>query len=168
MYRKSSIVNWSTGLNTVLANEQVVDGKCWRTGAPVIQKELPSWFFRTTAYAQELLDELDHLDHWPEAVKKQQTEWLGRSRGAEIDFPIVGHAGKKSPSSRRDLTPFSGVTFCSIAPEHPLLRELLDDEHRALLETFCAELAEQSTEERTGDQAEKKGIDTGLRVVNPC
>ena len=90
VYRKSSIVNWSTGLNTVLANEQVVDGKCWRTGAPVIQKELPSWFFRTTAYAQELLDSLDDLDQWPEAVKKQQTEWLGRSRGAEIDFEVVG------------------------------------------------------------------------------
>ena len=110
VYRKSSIVNWSTGLNTVLANEQVVDGKCWRTGAPVIQKELPSWFFRTTAYAQELLDSLDDLDQWPEAVKKQQTEWLGRSRGAEIDFEVVGHQAKKSPSSRLVLIP------CSASP----------------------------------------------------
>ena len=167
VYRKSAIVNWSTGLNTVLANEQVVDGKCWRTGAPVIQKELPSWFFRTTAYAQELLDELPNLTEWPEAVKKQQTEWLGRSRGAEIDFPIVGHDGKKiTVFTTRPDTVF-GVTFCSIAPEHPLLRELVDDVHESRLQDFIDELASQDQEQRTGENAEKKGVPTGLMVRNP-
>ncbi|NRA36821.1 MAG: class I tRNA ligase family protein, partial [Planctomycetes bacterium] len=77
VYRKSSMVNWSTGLNTVLANEQVIDGKCWRTDTPVIQKELPQWFFRTTAYSDELLNEIDNLNDWPDAVRTMQRNWLG-------------------------------------------------------------------------------------------
>ena len=90
VYRKSSVVNWSTGLNTVLANEQVVDGKCWRTGAPVIQKELPQWFLRTTNYTEELLASLEELQQWPEAVRTQQKHWIGESAGAEIDFSGAG------------------------------------------------------------------------------
>ncbi len=167
VYRKSSIVNWSTGLNTVLANEQVVDGKCWRTGMPVIQKELPQWFLRTTAYSEELLEELDGLTDWPDAVKIMQRNWIGRSFGAEIDFPVDGHDDATiSVFTTRPDTVF-GVTFMSLAPEHALVDAIVTDEQRGAIEAFRAELAEQSEEDRTGDKAEKKGVFTGAYAINP-
>ena len=166
VYRKSSVVNWSTGLNTVLANEQVVDGKCWRTGTPVIQKELPQWFLRTTDYAQELLDGLDDLDQWPEAVRKQQHDWLGRSRGAEIDFVVDGHEATITVFTTRPDTVF-GVTFMSLAPEHPLVDRITTDEQQSAVQSLRDELKEVSAEDRTGDQADKKGVFTGAMVINP-
>ena len=166
VYRKSSMVNWSTGLNTVLANEQVVDGKCWRTDTPVIQKELPQWFMRTTAYSEELLNEIDGLTQWPDAVKTMQRNWIGRSVGAEIDFKIKGHDDQITVFTTRPDTIF-GVTFMSLAPEHALVDKIVSDEQRATIEAFRNELQSQSEEERTGDKAEKKGVFTGAYAINP-
>ncbi|MHC5067940.1 MAG: leucine--tRNA ligase [Planctomycetota bacterium] len=166
VYRKSATVNWSTGLNTVLANEQVIDGTCWRTGAPVIQKELPQWFFRITNYADELLDGIDGLTDWPEAVRIMQRNWLGKSTGAEIDFAVEGHEATVTIFTTRPDTVF-GVTFMSIAPEHALLDTIVTQEQRSAIEAFRAELAEQSTDERTGEDAPKKGVFTGAYAINP-
>ncbi|MBA3938064.1 MAG: leucine--tRNA ligase [Planctomycetes bacterium] len=167
VYRKSSLVNWSTGLNTVLANEQVIDGKCWRTGMPVIQKELPQWVMRTTHYAEELLQGTYELKGWPDAVLTQQRNWIGKSLGAEIDFAVEGHAGVKiTVFTTRPDTVF-GVTFLSIAPEHALLDGLVPTSHRAAVEAFKAETRAVSAHDRTGDTAEKKGVFTGAHVINP-
>ena len=167
VYRKSSMVNWSTGLNTVLANEQVIDGLCWRTGMPVIQKELPQWFLRTTAYADELNDELDNLTNWPEAVRIMQRNWIGKSGGAEIDFSIADHDDASiTVFTTRPDTVF-GVTFMSIAPEHALVDKIVTDEQRAAVVAFREELRDCSQEDRTGDKAEKKGVFTGAYAINP-
>ena len=167
VYRKSATVNWSTGLNTVLANEQVIDGKCWRTGAPVIQKELPQWFFRITEYAEELLAGTYELTNWPEAVRIMQRNWIGKSTGAEIDFAVKDHAGVTlTVFTTRPDTVF-GVTFMSIAPEHALVDQIVSDEQRAAIEAFRAELASVSEEDRVGDASEKKGVFTGAYAINP-
>jgi leucyl-tRNA synthetase len=167
VYRKSSLVNWSTGLDTVLANEQVIDGKCWRTGAPVIQKELPQWFMRITKYADELLEQTQHLPGWPEAVLTQQRNWLGKSVGTEIDFEIDGHPDHKlTVFTTRPDTVF-GVTFLSIAPEHAILDRIVPASHRAALDAFKASLRAVSAHERTGEDAEKLGVFTGAHVINP-
>ncbi len=166
VYRKSSLVNWSTGLECVLANEQVHDGRCWRTGMPVIQKELPQWFLRTTAYAQELLDGLDSLTRWPEAVRKQQQDWLGRSTGAEIDFPLADHAEVIQVFTTRPDTIF-GVTFMSMAPEHPLVDTIVTDSQRPAVEALRKELESVSAEDRVGENSPKKGVFTGACCINP-
>jgi leucyl-tRNA synthetase len=168
VYRKSSLVNWSTGLNTVLANEQVIDGKCWRTGMPVIQKELPQWNVRITAYAEELLQGTTELSGgWPDAVLTQQRNWIGKSHGAEIDFTVDGHADVTlTVFTTRPDTVF-GVTFVSIAPEHAALDRIVPASHRAAVEAFRAEVRSTSAHERTGDTAEKKGCFTGAYVINP-
>jgi leucyl-tRNA synthetase len=168
VYRKSSLVNWSTGLNCVLANEQVIDGKCWRTGMPVIQKELPQWYLRITHYADELLAGTFKLEGgWPEAVLIQQRNWLGRSEGAEIDFPVDGHPDLTlTVFTTRPDTVF-GVTFMSIAPEHAVLDKIVPASHRAEVERFRAEARAVSAQERMGDTAEKKGCFTGAHVINP-
>ena len=167
VYRKSSLVNWSTGLNTVLANEQVVDGKCWRTGMPVIQKELPQWNVRITAYAEELLTSTHELKEWPEAVLTQQRNWIGKSEGAEIDFAVEGHPGVTlTVFTTRPDTVF-GVTFLSIAPEHAALDRIVPASHRAAVDDFKAEVRKTSAQDRTGDTAEKLGVDTGAWVINP-
>ncbi|MDA3961025.1 MAG: leucine--tRNA ligase [Planctomycetota bacterium] len=166
VYRKSATVNWSTGLNTVLANEQVIDGKCWRTGAPVIQKELPQWFFRITAYADELLNGTHDLTGWPEAVRIMQRNWIGKSEGAEISFAVTGYDVSIDIFTTRPDTVF-GVTFMSVAPEHALVDQIVSTEQRAAVEAFRAELAGQSEEDRTGENAPKKGVFTGAYAVNP-
>ena len=168
VYRKSSMVNWSTGLNCVLANEQVVDGKCWRTGMPVVQKELPQWYLRITSYAEELLKDLDTLKGgWPDAVLTQQRNWIGKSVGAEIDFTVQGHDGiTLTVFTTRPDTVF-GVTFVSIAPEHAALDRIVPASHRAAVDAFKAEVRAVSAQERMGDTAEKKGVFTGAYAVNP-
>ena len=135
----------------------------WNAGH---QKELPQWFLRTTDYAQELLDGLDELDQWPEAVRKQQHDWLGRSRGAEIDFAVDGHEATVTVFTTRPDTVF-GVTFMSLAPEHPLVDQITTDAQRDAVQALRDELKEVSAEDRTGDQAEKKGVFTGAHVINP-
>ena len=169
VYRKSSMVNWSTGLNSVLANEQVVDGKCWRTGTPVIQKELPTWYMRTTAYAQELLDGTETLKGgWPDAVLTQQRNWIGKSHGAEIDFVVDGHADVKLTVFTTRPDTLFGVTFVSIAPEHAALAAIVPASHRAAVDAFASEVRAVSSHDRTGDTAEKKGVFTGAFVINPA
>ncbi|HET6906772.1 MAG TPA: class I tRNA ligase family protein, partial [Rhodanobacteraceae bacterium] len=119
VYQKNSVVNWDPVDQTVLANEQVVDGRGWRSGAVVEKREIPQWFLKITAYAQELLDELDKLPGWPEAVKTMQRNWLGRSEGLEIHFDVEGADEPLSVFTTRPDT-LMGVTFVSIAAEHPL------------------------------------------------
>ncbi len=166
VYRKSSMVNWSTGLNTVLANEQVIDGKCWRTGTPVIQKELPQWCVRITQYADELLQSTYDLPGWPDAVLTQQRNWIGKSVGAEIDFAVEGNAELKlTVFTTRPDTVF-GVTFLSIAPEHAALEKIVPASHKAAVDAFKAEVRKISTQDRTGDTAEKRGVFTGAFVIN--
>jgi leucyl-tRNA synthetase len=169
VYRKSSLVNWSTGLNCVLANEQVVDGKCWRTGMPVVQKELPQWYLRITHYADELLTGTDELKGgWPDAVLTQQRNWIGKSEGAEIDFPVDGHPEVKLTVFTTRPDTLFGVTFVSIAPEHAALDKIVPAGHRAAVEAFKAEVRAVSAQDRTGDTAEKKGVFTGAHVINPA
>ncbi|HYE08526.1 MAG TPA: leucine--tRNA ligase [Planctomycetota bacterium] len=168
VYRKSSLVNWSTGLNTVLANEQVVDGKCWRTGMPVIQKELPQWFVRITKYADELLQRTYELNQWPDAVLTQQRNWIGKSVGAEIDFAVDGMPDVKLTAFTTRPDTLFGVTFMSIAPEHGLIDRIVPASHRAAVEAFAAETRKVSTQDRIGDTAEKKGVFTGAYVINPA
>jgi len=168
VYRKSSLVNWSTGLNTVLANEQVIDGLCWRTGMPVIQKELPQWFLRTTHYAEELLAGTVALKgSWPDAVLSQQRNWIGKSEGAEITFAIAGHPGRTLTVFTTRPDTIFGVTFVSIAPEHALLDDLVPAGHKAQVEAFRSATRAVSEHERIGDEAEKKGVFTGIHLVNP-
>jgi len=168
VYRKTSLVNWSTGLNCVLANEQVVDGRCWRTGKPVIQKELPQWFLRITSYAEELLAGTDTLGQWPDAVLTQQRNWIGKSQGAEIDFAVDGHPDLKlTVFTTRPDTVF-GVTFLSIAPEHAEIERIVPASHRAAVDAFRAEVRAAPPQERSGDTAEKKGVFTGAHVINPA
>jgi leucyl-tRNA synthetase len=168
VYRKSSLVNWSTGLNCVLANEQVIDGKCWRTNMPVIQKELPQWYLRITAYADELLDQTFQLPGWPDAVLTQQRNWIGRSQGAEIDFIVDGHPDVKLTVFTTRPDTLFGVTFVSIAPEHAALARIVPASHRAAVDAFAAEVRAVSAQERMGEAAEKKGVFTGAHVINPA
>ncbi len=168
VYRKSSMVNWSTGLNTVLANEQVIDGKCWRTGMPVIQKELPQWCVRITHYAQELLTATYDLPGWPDAVLVQQRNWIGKSEGAEIDFPVDGHPGEKLTVFTTRPDTLFGVTFMSIAPEHAALERIVPASHRAAVDAFRAEVKKVTTHDRMGENAEKKGCFSGAHVINPA
>jgi leucyl-tRNA synthetase len=148
-YRATAPVNWCPGCHTVLANEQVVDGRCERSGDEVYQRDLEQWFFRTTAYADELLDSLDDLD-WPDRVKIMQRNWIGRSYGAEIDLPVVG--GEAEGVSLRVFTTRPdtsfGMTFAAIAAEHPMLDMLTSDAQREEVESFVARLRETEAAEK--------------------
>jgi leucyl-tRNA synthetase len=167
VYRKSSLVNWSTGLDTVLANEQVIDGKCWRTGMPVIQKELAQWYLRITDYAEELLQNTQQLPGWPEAVLTQQRNWIGKSRGAEIDFAIDGHPGRKLTVFTTRPDTLFGVTFVTVAPEHALVAEITPASHQAAVTAFAAEVRAKSAHDRIGEAAEKKGVFSGAYAIHP-
>jgi leucyl-tRNA synthetase len=168
VYRKSSMVNWSTGLNTVLANEQVIDGKCWRTGMPVIQKELPQWFMRITHYAEELLQKTFDLPGWPDPVLTQQRNWIGKSVGADIDFAVDGRPDVKLTVFTTRPDTLFGVTFMSIAPEHPILDAIVPASHKAVVEAFRKETRATSEHDRLGENAEKKGVFSGVNVINPA
>ena len=168
-YRASAPVNWCPGCQTVLANEQVMsDGRCERSGDLVIQRDLEQWFLRTTAYAQELLDALDALD-WPERVKTMQRNWIGRSEGVEFELPVVGHEADglalRVFTTRPD-TAF-GMTYAVMAPEHPLVDVLTTADRRAAVDELRAEVARKTELDRTSSAGEKRGVDTGGKVVNP-
>ena len=175
VYRATAPVNWCGGCQTVLANEQVLaDGTCERSGDMAQQRELEQWFYRITAYAEELLDGLDGLD-WPNRVKVMQRNWIGRSEGAEFTLPIADGAGRPRDDvdgipvfTTRPDTSF-GMTFAVMSPEHPRVGELVAEDRRAEVEAFIAAVAERSEIERlsTGGPADKRGVDTGTRVVNP-
>jgi leucyl-tRNA synthetase len=154
-YKKASSVNWCPSCNTVLANEQVIDEKCWRCDSAVIQKELEQWFFKITAYAEELLQDADTLSGWPEKVVTMQRNWIGRSEGVEVDFSVAGSDKKMRIFTTRQDTLY-GVTFMSVAKKHPIINELVSDP-KILREI----------EKLSDDPEEKQGVFTGCYAENP-
>ena len=166
-YKKEAAVNWCDKCGTVLANEQVIDGKCWRCDSEVHKKNLAQWFFKITAYADELLADLDKLTGWPNRVKIMQENWIGRSEGLEIslDAPELGE--KISVYTTRPDTSF-GITFLALAPEHPLVEKICAVSPKAdELKKFCDKARSQSDIERTSSESEKEGIFTGFYCINP-
>ncbi len=164
VYRRESWVNWDPVDQTVLANEQVIDGKGWRSGAPVERRKLAQWFFKITAYADDLLCALDRLERWPEKVRLMQRNWLGRSEGARIAFPIEGRGERIEVFSTRPDTLF-GASFLALAPDHPLTQELARSD--PALAAFVADCLVGGTSEALLETMEKRGFDTGLRCRNP-
>ncbi|KAA0446104.1 MAG: leucine--tRNA ligase [Candidatus Thioglobus sp.] len=162
VYKKNSLVNWDPIDQTVLANEQVVDGCGWRSGAPIEKKEISQWFMRITDYADELLDSLDSLKGWPDAVKTMQKNWIGKSVGVEIDF-IRGGAPLKVYTTRPDT--LMGVTYLAIAAEHPLAAEAAQTNTAVL--AFIDECKSLQTTEAAMETMVKKGIDSGLTATHP-
>ena len=163
VYRRNSVVNWDPVDETVLANEQVIDGRGWRSGAVVERREIPQWFFRITAYAEELLNELDRLPGWPEAVKTMQRNWIGRSEGLEIDFGVDGGAPLRVYTTRPDT--LMGVTFVSVAAEHPLAIQAAQANPE--LAAFIEECRHGATAEAALETQEKRGVATGVHAVHP-
>ena len=163
-YRRKSWVNWDPVENTVLANEQVIDGHGWRSGAPVERRELAHWFLKITAYSEELLDALDELDRWPDRVRLMQANWIGRSEGARVRFRLEGRADTLEVFTTRHDTLF-GASFMAISPDHPLAQEIAAKDPG--MEAFIAECRSLGTSEAAIEQAEKRGRDTGLRALHP-
>ncbi|PZQ19818.1 MAG: leucine--tRNA ligase [Rhodanobacter denitrificans] len=163
VYRKNSVVNWDPVDQTVLANEQVIDGRGWRSGALVEKREIPQWFLKITDYAQELLDGLDALPGWPDSVKTMQRNWIGRSEGLEIQFAVDGHAPVTVFTTRPDT--LMGVSFLSIAAEHPLALEAART--RPEVAAFIEECRHGGTAEADLETQEKKGVDTGFTAIHP-
>lgn len=163
-YKKESWVNWDPVENTVLANEQVVDGKGWRSGVPVERKKLSQWFLRTTAFADDLLSGLNELDRWPERVKTMQNNWIGKSYGAQVFFPIIGRQDNIEVYTTRPDTLF-GASFCAISAGHPLALELA--EKNKDVADFIKECDKIGTSEADIEKAEKIGFDTGLKAKHP-
>jgi leucyl-tRNA synthetase len=164
VYRKNSVVNWDPVDQTVLANEQVIDGRGWRSGAVVEKREIPQWFLKITAYAQELLDGLDTLSGWPESVKTMQRNWIGRSEGLEIQFRVDGEDEPLTVYTTRPDT-LMGVTFISIAGEHPLALKAAASTPE--LAAFLAELRRGGVSEAELETQDKRGMATGLWAVHP-
>ncbi len=169
-YRKRSAVNWCPGCETVLANEQVEDGRCWRCDTVVIQKELEQWFFKITEYAEELLRSLDRLAGWPERVAVMQRNWIGRSEGVEVDFPLAEPLAELRAirifTTRHDTV--FGATFMSLAPESPLVEQLIAGRPEAsAVREFVARVSRQEKAIRTAVDREKEGVFTGRYAVNP-
>ncbi|HOK33470.1 MAG TPA: leucine--tRNA ligase [Fervidobacterium sp.] len=165
-YKKPGAVNWCPSCQTVLANEQVKEGKCERCGTTVTMKYLEQWYFKITDYAEKLLDGLDKLPGWPEHVKTMQRNWIGKSTGAEVDFPIDGLDKTIRIFTTRPDTIY-GVTFMAIAPESPLVSELVTSEQKAEVEDFLARVALEDRFKRTSLEAKKEGVFLGRYAVNP-
>ena len=167
VYRKNAVVNWDPVDMTVLANEQVIDGKGWRSGAEVERRELTQWFFKISDMSEELLDALDTLDDWPAKVKLMQANWIGKSRGLQFAFSTIdapdGFDRIEVYTTRPDT--LMGASFVGISPDHPLAKHLEKD--NAELAAFNAECRKGGTTEEALEKAEKKGFDTGLRVRHP-
>ena len=163
-YRRESWVNWDPVENTVLANEQVIDGRGWRSGALVEKRLLAQWFLRITRYADDLLDALKTLERWPERVRIMQENWIGRSEGARVFFEVKGRNARLEIFTTRPDTLF-GASFCALSPNHPLAAELARG-NPALAE-FIAECNRMGTSEAVLETAEKKGFDTGVTVLHP-
>jgi leucyl-tRNA synthetase len=163
-YRRESWVNWDPVENTVLANEQVIDGRGWRSGALVEKRLLAQWFLRITKFADELLDGLGQLERWPERVRLMQEKWIGRSEGARVQFALDGRADRLEVFTTRPDTLF-GAAFCAIAPNHPLAEDLARGNEA--LAAFIAECNRMGTSEAVLETAEKRGFDTGLRARHP-
>jgi leucyl-tRNA synthetase len=164
VYRRNSVVNWDPVDQTVLANEQVIDGRGWRSGAIVEKREIPQWFLKITDYAQELLEGLDALPGWPDSVKTMQRNWIGRSEGLELAFDIAHSDQQLRVFTTRPDT-LMGVTFISVAAEHPLALQAA--ESNPALAAFIAELRHGGTSEAELETQAKRGMDTGLRALHP-
>jgi leucyl-tRNA synthetase len=166
-YQKEAAVNWDPIDQTVLANEQVdSQGRSWRSGAIVERKLLRQWFFKITDYAEELLNDLDKLSGWPERVKLMQANWIGKSVGAYLEFPIIGLAEKIGVFTTRPDTVY-GVSYVVLAPEHPLTQIVTTTDQKAAVDAFIEEVAKQSELERTAEDKPKRGIPTGGKAINP-
>jgi len=165
-YQDTALVNWCPDCKTVLANEQVEQGRCWKCDSKVEEKELTQWFFRITDYAERLLEGLDKLEEWPQNTKTLQRNWIGKSQGVEIDFTIKGTNEKISVFTTRPDTIY-GVTFMAIAPENKLIRRLnMDEKHRRKVEEYAQAARQKSEIDRTAI-GEKDGVFTGVYAVNP-
>lgn len=165
--KKESAVNWCDTCNTVLANEQVIDGKCWRCDHDVVKKDLSQWFFKITDYADELLKDLDLLPGWPERVKTMQHNWIGRSEGLEFSFEIPALNDTVAVYTTRPDTAY-GVTFMALAAEHPLIKKICENNPKAdEINAFCERVRNQSEIERTSSESEKEGVFTGVYCINP-
>ena len=162
-YRDKAIVNWDPEENTVLANEQVIDGRGWRSGASIERREMPQWFLRITDYCEELLSDLDDLD-WPEPVKIMQRNWIGRSEGVEIVFEVVDSSQQLTVYTTRPDTLF-GVTYMALAPEHPLIQPLAEKNKE--VQAFLDKIKFQAVSEEALEKMEKIGIPLGLEAINP-
>ncbi len=164
-YRKESEVNWCATCNTVLANEQASGGVCWRCGNTVTMKTLTQWYFRITAYADRLLDDIDTLDGWPENLKTLQRNWIGRSHGAEVVFEVED--GTKMPVFTTRPDTIYGVSFMAIAPDAPLMRKLtVPADRKEAVDKFIEKARSKQLVERMAEE-DKEGIDTGIKVINP-
>ena len=162
-YRSDAIVNWDPVENTVLANEQVIDGKGWRSGATIERRNMPQWFLRITDYCEELLEGLDDLD-WPEQVKVMQRNWIGRSEGYEIDFEIPHLDTAISVYTTRTDTLF-GATYLALAPEHPIVQEIASLDNN--VQEFLEDTKSQAVSEEALEKMEKKGVPLGFNAINP-
>jgi len=168
VYRKSALVNWDPADRTVLANEQVIDGRGWRSGAPVERREVPQWFLRITRYAEELLSALERAplkDGWPELVRNMQKNWLGRSEGVEVEFPAAGAEGIPLQVFTTRPDTLMGVTYLAVAPEHPLTRAVAR-ENRAVA-AFAREAGKGAISEAVLETMEKEGLPLGVEVAHP-
>jgi leucyl-tRNA synthetase len=164
-YRSAAPANWCPSCATVLANEEVHDGACWRCGAEIEKKDLPQWFFRITEYADRLLEDLKLVD-WPESIKLMQTNWIGRSVGVEFDMPIVGHDAAMRVFTTRVDTVF-GVSFAVLAPEHPLVAQITAPDRREEVEEYVRKSRRVSEIDRMSTERERDGCFTGAFAVNP-
>ncbi len=164
VYKKTAPVNWCPHDLTVLANEQVIEGRCWRCDTPVERREIPQYFMKITAYAEELLEGLDKLDGWPEAVRTMQRNWIGRSEGVEVEFTVADSQEPLRVYTTRPDT-LMGVSYVAVAPEHPLALRAAQD--NPALAAFIDECKKMETSEAALETMEKKGVDTGLEAIHP-
>ncbi|HKJ19699.1 MAG TPA: leucine--tRNA ligase, partial [Woeseiaceae bacterium] len=164
VYRKNSVVNWDPVDQTVLANEQVIDGRGWRSDALVERREIPQWFMKTTAYADELLDELDRMPGWPESVKTMQRNWIGRSEGVELSFDVKGEDEPLTVYTTRPDT-LMGVTYMAVAAEHPLAAKAA--QNNPDVAAFIEECVKTDAAEATLETMEKKGMPLGIAAIHP-
>ena len=166
-YKKKAYVNWCETCGTVLANEQVIEGKCWRCDSQVIKKDLSQWFLKITDYADVLLKDLELLKGWPDRVKTMQENWIGRSEGLEFNLEVPELGEKIAAYTTRPDTVY-GITFLALAAEHPLIEKICENNPKAKeIQDFCQKAQNQSELERTSSESEKEGIFTGLYAVNP-
>jgi leucyl-tRNA synthetase len=166
VYRKNAVVNWDPVDMTVLANEQVIDGKGWRSGAEVERRELTQWFFRISDYSEDLLEAIDRLDNWPAKVKLMQSNWIGKSRGLQMAFDVIEQDDFDSIevyTTRPDT--MMGASFIGISPDHPISKAL--EKANPAVQAFCAECRKGGTTAEALEKAEKLGLDTGIRVRHP-
>src|SRR5213082_612648 len=164
-YKQKAAVNWCPKDNTVLANEQIVNGVCWRCGTKPTKKELEQWFFKITAYAQRLLDDLSKLDRWPERVRVMQANWIGRSEGADLEFAVEGDGSLRVFTTRPDTV--FGATFMVIAPEHELVQKIPTKDRRRDVDAYVEQTKAETEIERLSTEHEKTGVFTGAYAINP-